>query len=84
MTSVRQMKCEGMRAERERRRESGVVNDQAVHASELTANDRAELAKFAAYLNDAKLPLIARIEKHGADYLGFTPAEVAAIRATAD
>lgn len=84
MTSVRQMKHEGLRTERKRRRESVVINDQAVHAPELTANDRAELAKFAAYLNDVKLPLVERIEKHGAEYLGFTPAEVAAIRATAD
>lgn len=81
MTSVRQMKYEGLQAERKRRRESVVINDQAIHASALTANDRSELAKFAAYLNDAKLPLIEQIEKHGADYLGFTPAEVEMIRA---
>lgn len=66
MTAAHRMKAEMARAD-----------------TTLTEGDKAELRRFAAYLADAHagMPLIEQIEKHGADYLGFKPDEVAAIRA---
>jgi hypothetical protein len=42
--------------------------------------DKAEVRRFAALLADAKLPLVDLVDKHGANYLGFTPDEVREIR----
>lgn len=74
MTAGRRMKLEMTLAQRKRKQ---------AKTPGISKNDRAELAKFAAYLKDGDLPLIERIDKHTADYLGFKPDEVEAIRAAA-
>jgi hypothetical protein len=76
MSAVRHMKLEMTRKERARRRE--------IRAA-LTPKDLAEVERFRAFLRDqgAGMPMAQLIEKHGADYLGFTEAEVAAINARA-
>ncbi|MFK4705626.1 hypothetical protein ABIC83_002465 [Roseateles asaccharophilus] len=47
----------------------------------LPAGDRLEVERFQALLRDhgAGMGTKEMVEKHGADYLGFTPAEVAII-----
>lgn len=78
------MKIEMTRADRKRRKLSSPTLDERMEEQGVSDSDRAELRRFAAYLNDAHagMPLIDQIEKHGADYLGFTAAEVESIRPT--
>jgi hypothetical protein len=85
MTAGRRMKHEMMQAERKRRNigRPAPTLDERMKQDGVSDKDRAEVHRFAAYLADSKLPLMERIEKHGADYLGFTPEEVEVVRAAA-
>jgi len=70
MASVRDMKRQGLQRERAARRATG-----------LTPNDAREVERFRSFLADSTaLPLPDLVEKHGADYLGLTDAEVAVIK----
>lgn len=85
MTAGRRMKHEMMVAQRKRRQTRPPTLEQKMEEQGVTESDRSELRRFSAYLADAHagMPLIDQIEKHGADYLGFTLAEVDAARALA-
>lgn len=80
MTPGRRMKYEMTMAERKKRRQTPSLSG-ALDNCDASESDKAEVRRFAAFLADADLPLAEQIDKHGASYLGFTAAEVAAIRA---
>lgn len=84
MQPGRRMKLEMMQAERRRRQKQAPTIEEKMEELDLPEGDRDEVRRFQAFLADAKLPLADQIDKHGADYLGFTPAEVAAIRSLAN
>lgn len=81
MSPVRRMKYEMTLAERKRRKQAPPTLEERMEDLDVPDCDRAEVRKFAAFLADAGMPLADQIDKHGAEYLGFTPDEVAAIRA---
>jgi hypothetical protein len=83
MTAARRMKYEMTKAERTRRRAGPRTIEQQMEDMDLPESDRAEVRRFQAFLADAHLPLAEQIDKHGADYLGFTAAEVESIRTAA-
>ena len=82
MQPGRRMKLEMMQKQRKSRPQPPTL-EEALADCDCPESDKAEVRRFAAFLADSKLPLAEQIEKHGADYLGFTPAEVEAIRAAA-
>lgn len=81
MSVGRRMKIEMTRADRKRRQQQPPTLEQQMEELDLPEGDRSEVRRFQAFLADAKLPLAEQIDKHGADYLGFTPGEVRTIRA---
>lgn len=80
MTAGRRMKYEMTMAERKKRRQAPSLED-ALADCDVPESDKAEVRRFAAFIADADPTLAEQIDKHGADYLGFTAAEVEAIRA---
>lgn len=84
MSAVRRMKYEMTLAERKRRHTASSPIEQQMEDMALPESDRNEVRRFQAFLADAGKPLPELIAKHGADYLGFTPAEVAAIAKAGD
>jgi hypothetical protein len=77
------MKYEMTVADRKRRRRGPPTLEERMEELDVPAADREEVRKFAAFLADGGLPLAEQIDKHGAEYLGFTPEEVAAINGAA-
>lgn len=86
MTAGRRMKHEMMVAQRKRRQKQPATLEEQMEEQGVTEHDRIELRRFAAFLADAHvgMPLLEQIEKHGADYLGFTPDEVRTLQAAKD
>lgn len=80
MSAGRRMKIEMTRADRKRRQKEPPTLEQQMEELGLPEGDRAEVRRFQGFLADAALPLEDLLDKHGADYLGFTPQEVAAVR----
>jgi hypothetical protein len=80
MSAVRRMKYEMTQGQREGR-QAATSLEEKLDLLDVTDKDRAEVKRFAEFLKDsASMKLPELIDKHGADYLGFTPTEVEALK----
>ncbi len=78
MSPGRRMKYDMTMAARRRRGASSI--EARLDAIDASDGDRVEVLKFSAFLEDsAAMQLPELIERHGAEYLGFTEAEIAAL-----